>query len=90
MMKCVYVCLCVTFLLILPSPCQADDIYIMVKCMSVTFLLIFPSPCQADDIYIMMKCMSVAFLLTFFYPPSLCWDKLHAGRRPAMEGTMAR
>ena len=43
-----------------------------------------------DDIYIMMKCMSVAFLLTFFYPPSLCWDKLHAGRRPAMEGTMAR
>ena len=29
------VCLCVTFLLILPSPCQAADIYIMMKCMSV-------------------------------------------------------
>ena len=35
MMKCVYVCLCVTFLLILPSPSQADDIYIMMRCVSV-------------------------------------------------------
>ena len=52
MMKCVYVCLSVTFLLILPSPCQADDdIYIMMKCvyvcLSVTFLLILPFPYQA-------------------------------------------
>ena len=35
MMKSMSVCLSVTFLLILPSPCQADDMYIMVKCLSV-------------------------------------------------------
>ena len=31
----VYVCLSVTFLLILPSPCQAGDICIMMKCVYV-------------------------------------------------------
>ena len=47
MMKCVYVCLSVTFLLILPSPCQADDIYIMMKCVSVCHVFAyfaFPLP----------------------------------------------
>ena len=32
MVKCMSVCMYVTFLLILPSPCQAGDIYIMMKC----------------------------------------------------------
>ena len=77
MMKCLYVCVCVTFLLIFPSPCQADDIYIMMKCMCVcvcvTFLLILSSPCQADDIYIMMKCMCVCLCVTFLLIlPSPC------------------
>ena len=45
------VCLFVTFLLILPSPCQAADIYKIMKCLYVcvfvTFLLIFVCPnCQ--------------------------------------------
>ena len=41
----------VTFLLILPSPCQADNIYIMMKCMCVClsgFCLFCPPPAKAS------------------------------------------
>ena len=43
MVECMSVCLYVTFLLILPSPCQADNICMKVKCMSVCHVFACPN-----------------------------------------------
>ena len=62
-------CLCVMFLLILPSPCQADDIYIMMRCMCVCYVErhVLSSPAPSGPLFLVRA--RATFHYTFLFKP---------------------
>ena len=64
----VCVCMCVTFLLILPSPCQADDIYIMMECVCVC-MFVTPARLSTSTCSLSLVRARAALHNTFDYKP---------------------